>query len=56
MSVTCFVDTSLLAYARDVNEASKQPLAEARLAALWRVRRGRLSYQVLHEYYVIVTR
>ena len=56
MSVTCFVDTNLLVYARDANEASKQPLAEAWLAALWRLRRGRLSYQVLHEYYVIVTR
>jgi predicted nucleic acid-binding protein len=56
MTGTCFVDTNLLVYARDTSEASKQGLAEAWLAALWRLRRGRLSYQVLHEYYVIVTR
>ena len=35
MSVICFVDTNLLVYARDAKEASKQPLAEAWLAALW---------------------
>jgi predicted nucleic acid-binding protein len=56
MTGTCFVDTNLLVYARDTSEASKQGLAEAWLAALWRLRRGRLSYQVLHEYCVIVTR
>ena len=53
MSVTCFVDTNLLVYARDAKELSKQPLAEAWLEALWRLRRGRLSYQVLHQYYVL---
>jgi len=56
MSVTCFVDTNVLVYARDADESSKQPLAEAWLEALWRQRWGRLSYQVLHEYYVTVTR
>ena len=56
MTATCFVDTNLLVYARDAKEASNQPLAEAWLATLWRLRRGRLSYQVLHEYYVTVTR
>ena len=56
MSVICFVDTNVLVYARDANETGKQPLAEAWLEALWRQHRGRLSYQVLHEYYVTVTR
>jgi predicted nucleic acid-binding protein len=56
MSATCFVDTNLLIYARDADETTKQPLAEAWLEALWRQNRGRLSYQVLHEYYVTVTR
>lgn len=56
MSVTCFVDTNVLVYARDADEIEKQPLAEAWLKALWRRRQGRLSYQVLHEYYVTVTR
>lgn len=56
MSATCFVDTNVLVYARDAGETGKQPLAEAWLRALWRQRQGRLSYQVLHEYYVTVTR
>jgi predicted nucleic acid-binding protein len=56
MSATCFVDTNVLVYARDAGETGKQLLAEAWLRALWRQRRGRLSYQVLHEYYVTVTR
>ena len=56
MNATCFVDTNVFVYARDAGETGKQPLAEAWLKALWRQRRGRLSYQVLHEYYVTVTR
>ena len=56
MSATCSGDTNLLVYARDASEARKQPLAEAWLKVLWQQRRGRLSFQVLHEYYVTVTR
>ena len=51
----CFVDTNVLVYARDASEPEKQKTAQAWMARLWRERRGRLSFQVLHEYYVTVT-
>ena len=51
-----FVDTNVLVYARDAGEATKQPQATAWLDHLWRSRTGRLSYQVLQEFYVTVTR
>jgi predicted nucleic acid-binding protein len=53
--VAVFVDTNVLVYARDAGERTKQPKAEAWLNHLWRTRSGRLSYQVLSEYYVTVT-
>ncbi len=55
MGATCFVDTNVLVYARDASEPEKQPLAIEWMAALWERRAGRLSHQVLHEYYVTVT-
>lgn len=55
MSDKVFVDTNILLYARDAGEPAKQPIAQQWLSSLWRQRRGRLSYQVLHEYYVNVT-
>ncbi len=51
-----FVDTNVLVYARDASEPEKQPLALAWLDTLWRSMRGRLSTQVINEYYVTVTR
>lgn len=51
-----FVDTNVFVYARDGSEPEKQPRAHEWLATLWRVREGRLSFQVLEEYYVTVTR
>lgn len=51
-----FVDTNVLVYARDSSEPEKQPRAREWLAQLWRTRDGRLSFQVLEEYYVTVTR
>jgi predicted nucleic acid-binding protein len=56
MTVPVFVDTNVLIYARDASEPSKQPVAQRWLDLLWEERTGRLSYQVLHEYYVTVTR
>jgi predicted nucleic acid-binding protein len=56
MSETVFVDTNVLLYARDASEPVKQPCARAWLDALWELQRGRLSYQVLNEYYVAATR
>jgi len=54
--VSVFVDTNVLVYARDASESEKQPLASAWLETLWESREGRLSTQVLQEYYVAVTR
>jgi predicted nucleic acid-binding protein len=54
--VALFVDTNVLVYARDLSEGSKQERALAWLDHLWETRAGRLSYQVLQEYYVTVTR
>lgn len=50
-----FVETSVLVYARDSRDPRKQQRAEAWLVHLWRHRTGRLSPQVLQEYYVSVT-
>lgn len=52
---TAFVDTNVLLYARDASEPEKQPLAREWMDALWTARAGRISVQVLHEYYVTVT-
>lgn len=55
MTETVFVDTNVLVYARDRSEEEKQRRAAAWMAALWETRRGRLSHQVLQEYYVTTT-
>lgn len=55
MSERTFVDTNILVYARDASEPDKQPVAAAWLDALWERKSGRLSAQVLQEYYVTVT-
>lgn len=55
MSASIFVDTNLLVYVRDGSEVEKQRRAAEWMAALWDSRRGRLSIQVLQEYYVTVT-
>ena len=56
MTALVFVDTNVLVYARDAREPTKQPLAVAWIARLWREQTGRTSMQVLSEYYVTVTR
>jgi predicted nucleic acid-binding protein len=53
--VTVFVDTNVLVYVRDLSEPEKQRRAAAWVAALWNTGLGRLSYQVLQEYYVTLT-
>ena len=55
MSVNFFVDTNILVYARDATETEKQPLAMLRMEYLWKAKSGRLSVQVLQEFYSIVT-
>ena len=55
MTDLVFVDTNVLVYARDAGEPDKQPRAEEWLAHLWRSAAGRVSAQVLREFYVTVT-
>ena len=56
MSDKVFVDTNILLYSRDASEPEKQAVARARLDALWERRTGRLSVQVLNEFFVNATR
>ena len=51
-----FVDTNVLLYADDARDTVKQVQCRGWLLALWQRRSGRLSTQVLNEYYVNVTR
>jgi predicted nucleic acid-binding protein len=53
---TVFVDTNILVYAEDTRVPEKQRRCQEWLKALWASRRGRLSTQVLNEYYVAATR
>lgn len=56
MTARCFVDANVLLYAHDPSEPTKGPRAKAWLELLWKERAGRISMQVLSEYYVNVTR
>ncbi len=56
MTAPIFVDTNVLIYALDEADPQKQQAARAWRAALWQSRRGRISFQVLQEFYVKVTR
>lgn len=49
-----FVDTSVLLYAVDDRDPHKRDLARAWLAECWQRRCGRLSWQVLGEFYANV--
>ena len=51
-----FVDTNVLVYARDTSDLVKNERATAWMEHLWASGEGRLSTQVLQEYYVTVTR
>ena len=51
-ALTVFVDTNVLLYADDARDAAKRERARAWLLALWQGRIGRLSTQVLNEFYV----
>src|SRR6266852_5416385 len=50
-----FVDSNILVYAHDFDTGSRQQRAAERLTELWDARAGRLSTQVLQEFYVNVT-
>jgi predicted nucleic acid-binding protein len=51
-----FVDSNVLIYAHDVDAGRKHEIAKGLLRDLWVERTGVLSTQVLHEFYVNVTR
>ena len=56
MTALVFVDTNVLVYADDTSDPMKNELAVEWLDTLWSRRAGRVSTQVLNEYYVTVTR
>jgi predicted nucleic acid-binding protein len=56
MSAKAFVDTNILIYAHDLDASAKHQIAKTVLRELWSERAGVLSVQVLHEFYVNVTR
>ena len=56
MTEPAFVDTNILVCSRDAGEPVKRASANELLAFLWESRLGRVSQQVLQEYYVTVTR
>lgn len=51
-----FVDTNVLVYARDRADERKQARALSWMRHLWETGEGRLSVQVLQEFYVTTTR
>lgn len=56
MSDAVFVDTNILVYAHDADAGVKRERAQEALRKLWETDTGRLSVQVLQEFYVNVTR
>jgi predicted nucleic acid-binding protein len=56
MTAPVFVDTNVLLYAVDTADREKQRAAAEWRAELWRSRRGRISYQVLQEFYAQAVR
>jgi len=55
MSAIAFVDTNILIYAHDLDAGVKRERAMAKLRELWESGSGRLSVQVLQEFYVNAT-
>src|SRR4051812_13865388 len=55
MTAVVFVDTNILIYAHDLNAGVKRERAMAKLRELWDSGTGRLSVQVLQEFYVNAT-
>jgi len=56
MTDLVFVDTNVLVYRFDAGKPEKQKAAEVWVSRLWKIRSGRLSFQVLREFYITVTR
>ena len=51
-----FVDTNVLLYSFDVRDAVKRARSRQWVAGLWEAGRGRISWQVLHEFYANAVR
>jgi predicted nucleic acid-binding protein len=56
MTAPVFVDSNVFLYALDDADRKKQQAARNWRAELWRSRRGRVSFQVLGEFYVKAVR
>jgi predicted nucleic acid-binding protein len=55
MSGSIFVDTNVLVYSRDASRRDKQAQAAEWISHLWETGNGRLSVQVIAEFYAVVT-
>ncbi|HKV62295.1 MAG TPA: PIN domain-containing protein [Candidatus Acidoferrum sp.] len=55
MTAPVFVDTNVFIYAVDLADPKKQKSAQSWLAELWTSRNGRVSFQVLQEFYAKVS-
>ena len=55
MPATVFVDTNVIVYSLDASKKEKQERAAEWMIEAWKSRCGRLSMQVLQEFYVTVT-
>ncbi|MEY2861736.1 MAG: hypothetical protein RL392_2194, partial [Pseudomonadota bacterium] len=55
ISAIVFVDTNVLLNADDSHDAARQACMREWLQALWQGRAGRVSTQVLNDYYVTAT-
>ncbi len=55
MTAPVFVDTNVLIYAIDLADPRKQRVARSWLDELWNSKRGRISFQVLQEFYAKVS-
>lgn len=55
MNGSIFVDTNVLVYARDAAKPDKQNQAAEWISHIWESGNGRLSLQVLAEFYAVVT-
>lgn len=56
MTTPVFVDTNVLLYAADDHDPAKRDRAREWIASCWQKRCGRLSTQVLNEFYTVVRR
>jgi predicted nucleic acid-binding protein len=55
MTAPIFVDTNVFIYALDKADFQKHETAQMWKAELWKSRRGRISFQVLQEFYATAT-